>query len=537
MKMTPKTFALFLPGLALALAMLGGSTSFAAAPAELSKPHERNHPTHDLDTSVARSLRTHSDSRQQSPHERHEHMEQRSEHDSQEHSPRQHKQADSPFKKIIGIWEREGYGDVYAIRKDGASLFQITRASCVKSRDYTQDELAELLTTDIEVADNRQSFTATSSLDPSFRLTFRRYPALPDACAPGKLITEATPRRVFEILWHTFNDYYAFFNERGVDWKQRYTDFQARFTDTMDEPALWEALTELLSVIKDGHINLVSSTQAFSADEQAAFITILEDAFAAQSQYTDLSAFMQAQFGRYFATLTTRYLDLDSSVQHASGVVRWGTINNDIGYLSLLGMAGLTSNADASGTTEMLAMQSIMDQVMTDLSDTRAMIIDIRFNSGGYDAVAMAVANRFTDRRRLAMTKTARSYQGETAAKALYLEPEEDDVYLKPVVVIAGPDSVSAAEIFLLAMRALPQVTLIGETSRGIFSDMLGKALPNGWIFTLSNEVYRDHLGVGHEAVGTPPEVPVSVFSLADLDAGRNSALDKALELVGSPVP
>ena len=65
---------------------------------------------------------------------------------------------------------------------------------------------------------------------------------------------------------------------------------------------------------------------------------------------------------------------------------------------------------------------------------------------------------------------------------------------------------------------------------------MLGKTLPNGWLFTLSNEVYRDSLGVSHEAVGRAPEVAVPVFSLADLNAGRNSALDKALTLLGSTV-
>ncbi len=440
----------------------------------------------------------------------------------------------SRFDKIVGVWEWEGYGDVYEIRKNGASRFQITRATCVKDKDFSQDEFAELFT-DFEVAQDGQSFTMTTPLEPSFRLAFRRYPALPNACAPENIITEATPRRVFESLWHTFNDYYAFFNERGVDWNQRYIDFQGRFTDTMDEPALRGALEELLSVIDDGHVNLVSGDQEFSPERQSTTITTLEDAFAAQSEFDDLSAFISAQFDRYSATLVTQYFDA-SSIQEVSGGVTWGTINSEVGYLILNAMSGLTPNAGASGKAEMLAMQNIMEQVMADLSGTQAMIIDVRFNNGGYEAVAMAVANRFTDERRLAMTKTARSYQGETAEQALYLEPEGDAPYLKPVVVIAGPDTVSAAETFLLAMRTLPHVTLIGETTNGILSNMLGKKLPNSWTFSLSNEVYRDSAGLNYEAVGIAPEIEVPIFSMNDLDAGRNSALDKALELLGFPI-
>ena len=443
--------------------------------------------------------------------------------------------SNSQFDKIVGIWEWAGYGHIFAVRKDGISQYEITRATCVKAQDYSQDEFAEVIT-DIEVAGDNQSFSATTPLEPSFRLAFRRSPALPDACAPEKLVTAATPRRVFEILWHTFNDYYAFFNERGVDWNQRYADFQGRFTDAMDETALWGALEELLSGINDGHINLASGdgNKDFSPEAPPATRTLLEDAFAAQSQYADLSVFIGTQMERYFAT-RTRYFD-GGKVKQVNGRVEWGTINSDIGYLSLSSMSGLTATENASGTAEMLAMQNIMERVMTDLAGTRAMIIDVRFNSGGSDAVAMAVANRFTDQRRLAMTKTARSYQGEAAAQALYLNPEGATAYLQPVVVIAGPDTVSAAEAFLLAMNTLPQVTLLGETSRGTFSNMLGKTLPNGWMFTLSNEIYRDSLGVRHEAVGRAPEVAVPVFSLADLNAGRNSALDKALGLLGSPV-
>jgi carboxyl-terminal processing protease len=71
---------------------------------------------------------------------------------------------------------------------------------------------------------------------------------------------------------------------------------------------------------------------------------------------------------------------------------------------------------------------------------------------------------------------------------------------------------VSAAEIFTMAMRALPNVTHVGQTTRGSLSDQLTKRLPNGWRLTLSNEVYLDATGAAWEGIGIPPEVPIQVF-------------------------
>jgi carboxyl-terminal processing protease len=130
------------------------------------------------------------------------------------------------------------------------------------------------------------------------------------------------------------------------------------------------------------------------------------------------------------------------------------------------------------------------------------------------------------------MAKTARSYRGETPGREAYLVPEGDAPYLKPVAVIAGPDSASATEIFVMAMRALPQVTHIGEPTNGILSDGLYKSLPKGWEFSLSNEVYYDHTGVNHEAKGIMPQIQAPVFSLEDLKTGQDSALEASLKLL-----
>ena len=65
-----------------------------------------------------------------------------------------------------------------------------------------------------------------------------------------------------------------------------------------------------------------------------------------------------------------------------------------------------------------------------------------------------------------------------------------------------------------------------------MFSDVLVRRLPNGWRFGLPNEIYLTKDGKAFDGAGVPPDVAVPIFPAEDLSSGRDSALDKALELL-----
>ena len=78
--------------------------------------------------------------------------------------------------------------------------------------------------------------------------------------------------------------------------------------------------------------------------------------------------------------------------------------------------------------------------------------------------------------------------------------------FLGPVYLLTSDVTLSAGEVFALYMRALPNVIQVGGNTRGAFSDMIEKPLPNGWTLSLSAEVYRDPQGQSYEAQGLPPQ-------------------------------
>jgi C-terminal processing protease CtpA/Prc len=103
------------------------------------------------------------------------------------------------------------------------------------------------------------------------------------------------------------------------------------------------------------------------------------------------------------------------------------------------------------------------------------------------------------------------------------------------VVELIGPLTISAGETTTQAlMGRTPKVLKIGENTQGVFSDVLGRKLPNGWVFGLPNEVFRTAEGTTFDGPGIPPDVEVPVFSDQDVAAGRDPGLERALAVLRS---
>ena len=58
--------------------------------------------------------------------------------------------------------------------------------------------------------------------------------------------------------------------------------------------------------------------------------------------------------------------------------------------------------------------------------------------------------------------KSASSGNAATSVQEVVLEPQNDNIYLKPAAVLVSGDAGSAAELFTIAMASLPQVTGMG---------------------------------------------------------------------------
>ncbi|MBL8269052.1 S41 family peptidase, partial [Steroidobacter sp.] len=189
----------------------------------------------------------------------------------------------------------------------------------------------------------------------------------------------------------------------------------------------------------------------------------------------------------------------------ADQALTWGWAAPGVGYLQVDNML----KGEVSLPERLRRIDAGMELALKDLARAKALIVDARFNGGGRDAVSLRIAGYFTAERRLAFTKKAVLPDGYTEPQPIYIEPHGKQRFLKPILYLQSGNTVSAAEIFTLAMRALPNARSIGTPTYGVLSDTLPKQLPNGWVVTLSNEMYVAADGVCYESVGIPPQVPI----------------------------
>jgi C-terminal processing protease CtpA/Prc len=220
--------------------------------------------------------------------------------------------------------------------------------------------------------------------------------------------------------------------------------------------------------------------------------------------------------------------------QFCNGQIQYGHIDDATGYLRILSFSSYSKNGGFAKGAE--ALEAALDEIFSD-RDLRALVIDVRVNFGGYDPYGLAIASRLAASEYLAYTKQARSdpidHDKWTPGDASTVRPSSQPSFRGPVVELTGPLTISAGETFTQAlMGRVPHVTRIGENTQGVFSDVLGRKLPNGWVFGLPNEVYRTPAGTTFDGPGIPPDFEVPVFSTAEVKAGKDPGIAKALELL-----
>ncbi len=435
-------------------------------------------------------------------------------------------QTDTGFvAPLHGVWESRGYGWVLDVRPDRFVVYNVSPAGCLRD-----DESAEYLVESFRLFERKgETLWLTFRPENSTQYTFDRLAALPASCASPPA---ATPRSVFDYTWGVMDAHYAFFDLYDVDWDERYAEIAPRITDDATEAELRDALLDLLDGLKDGHLSLTYEIDGERDREMGKLPEVLngaiETAFAEQEEIESRGQFASRWFFGNRERIRSEVLDSTTVERASGGNVFWGR-SGRVGYVNIAGMGGFADETedgeDAPFEEEVAAVHRVMTQVLTDLADTDALIVDVALNQGGYDEISLAIASHFAAEPTLGLTKYA--YRAETDTRQSFTMRPAATIYHKPVYLLTSDVTVSAAETFSMHMRALPNVTHVGSTTRGALSDVLMRPLPNGWLLTLSNEIYLDAQGELWEGRGIPPEEPMPIFE-AGLD-GHVQAIEQLI--------
>jgi carboxyl-terminal processing protease len=406
---------------------------------------------------------------------------------------------------LNGVWRSRGYGWLWVVQDGRLRTYEESRAFCIQSND-TRD--ISNLAKSVQVSNDKRTIRVKLD-DPSYEFTFDAIEGLPAACTRKP---DSSPAAVIDAIDEIFTAHYAFFPERKVDWPAVVGAARTRVAAASSDSELLEIMRQLLSHFDDDHVSLQARVNGkkvvLNTGEGTALRGVANQARREGVEFNDM---VERWKQKVWTKDSENKLLGDSARIAGNGNIRYGLIDGDIGFLSILAMDDFAGD----DSDDAAALGEALDAALTLFKRAKAVIVDASTNDGGQDLLARQIAARFTEKRTLAYSKYAGDDPG-ARPQAVYLEPGDQPRYTGPVYLLTSNVTVSAAEIFTMAMRALPNVTHIGQTTRGSLSDVLTKRLPNGWTVTLSNEVYLDAAGKAWEGLGIPPQVPIQLFAQSE---------------------
>jgi hypothetical protein len=307
-----------------------------------------------------------------------------------------------------------------------------------------------------------------------------------------------TPSGNFEALWSILDQHYCFFPEKAadfkLDWNEEYSYYKEMISPTMTDEQLFDVCAQLLRQLRDGHVNLSSPFNT--------------------ARFWDWYEHYPANFSD---SLQKLYLGTDYRI---SAGIKYRMLPENIGYL----YCGTFDNALGSGN---------LHAIMQYLAIADGLIVDVRNNEGGMLTSAQALAGCFTNETITGgyiAHKTGPGHNDFSAQEPLKITPATGLRWQKPIVVLTNRRCFSAANAFVMFMRACPNVTVLGDRTGGGGGMPFSSELPNGWSLRFSACPLFD---ASHQSVesGLKPDVEVSQTS-ADFARKRDTLIEAAIQLL-----
>lgn len=310
------------------------------------------------------------------------------------------------------------------------------------------------------------------------------------------MTVDNNPEKNFDALWKIIDENYCFFEYKNIDWDAVYVKYKSRIKGDMGSEALFKLMADMLSELKDGHVNLFASHD--------------------MSRYWNWSEDHPSNFD---VSVQDKYLGKDYSI--ASGLY-YTILDDNIGYIYYSSFSRDVGNGNI---TEVLSRMSIC----------KGIIFDIRDNGGGSLANVEKLTARFFNERTQVGYITHKIGKGHNDFSPLYpkyVESYNGVRFQKPVMVLTNRGCYSAANDFVNVMKHAPNATIIGDQTGGGSGLPFSSELPNGWSVRFSTSPMFD-INKNHIEFGIEPDIYVELKH-EDKQKDKDTIIEKAREIINN---
>ena len=303
-----------------------------------------------------------------------------------------------------------------------------------------------------------------------------------------------SPQGNFEFLWNEVDKKYAFFELKHINWDSVYTVYDPLIENKMNEEDFFNVMADMLYELRDGHVNL----------------------FAPFNVSRNWRWFLDYPQNFNYTIIERNYLKEDHFI---TGSLKHTQIGN-AGYVYYGSFGQPVRDYD-------------IDFVIDYYAHLKGIIIDVRDNGGGMPENGFTIASRFTSEKRHIYTtykKTGPAHDDFGEEQDVFISPKGEKQFTKKVIVLTNRNCYSATTFFAASMKALPNCTIVGDTTGGGGGVPMGGEMPNGWTYRFS--VTKTLMPNGWDIESGVPADIVVQLDLTDEANGIDTILEEALRLI-----
>lgn len=360
-------------------------------------------------------------------------------------------------------------------------------------------------------------------------------------------VTYTTRERLalYHEVWEIVNENYVYPDFNGVDWAALEHAYDDAIRTAPDTAAFYAIIQSVVDRLDDDHTRFDTPQQTFADDEAytgaagyagiGVMLRDLDDSVLVirvgrdgPAERAGIRVYdrIVAVDGRAVTDFYTKNDDYGAAVRGAVGTTVTLTILRQDARLdipivrnAIPGDAFPEASAEiipgtrvALLTIDTFNREHLRDLIVAALADAKptdgpvsGLIIDVRENTGGEVSAMLQTIGLFVDGGAIG-TSVGRSQEEPVLVAPGDVLPGHDTI---PIVVLIGPGSVSAAEMFASGMHSLRRATLVGETTAGNTENLYPYEFDDGSVLWLAEILFRQNDGTYIDNIGVVPDITV----------------------------
>lgn len=355
----------------------------------------------------------------------------------------------------------------------------------------------------------------------------------------------AQQMRVFQQLWKIVNDTYIYPNFNGVDWKGKKVEVETQINAGLSDGEFYLMLRRLIESLNDDHsfyLPPFAAEELFQlyldsgeyegaglvteANPQKGYLVVLQVAPGSSAEKAGIQqhdrilmiggypALDRDGYSQSFLLLGPAGSEVPITVQKPSGEQRsFNLMREKLPDVQLVD-ARMLSDAGGKKIGYMLiptffsqdidkrasaALQSLMTQAGGKLD---GLIVDVRINSGGSINLMSNTLNLFA-RGNLGKFTSRKGARGNLTARGVAVGNSQS----VPMVVLVGPETASAGELFAGTLQFAGRAKLVGQVSAGNIEGLKINALEDGSLLFIAEQAFHLPNNTNWEGKGLQPQI------------------------------